>query len=234
MLARWYDVMGHDTTYVPTPIRKYYRARLSDGDQHMPGTLAPELNALIENGELKENHVLQVLEFGVYTIHGCAGVHVMKAVVVTTTPSYVFGDPIPLEEATSDNAVDAEEDHADGTTTGTNVKQHGLQNLYMCRCPVSVDASDCRVENRIPRTGWQVDDHGLEPAPECTWIPAAAPATTSANTTTLAAPPTSHSDFGNTASVVRTISVQKNGNGLPGSSSNSISPRTVVTTEPTS
>jgi hypothetical protein len=146
MLARWYDVMGHDTTYVPTPIRKYYRARLSDGDQHMPGTLAPELNAHIENGELKENHVLQVLEFGAYTIHGFAGVHVTKAVVVTTTPSYAFGNPIPLEEATSENAIEAEEDHE-------GVKQHGLQNLYTCRCPVSVDANDYRADNRIPRTG---------------------------------------------------------------------------------
>jgi hypothetical protein len=35
----------------------------------MPGTLAPELNALVDSGDLKERRVLQILECGVYQVH---------------------------------------------------------------------------------------------------------------------------------------------------------------------
>lgn len=183
---------------VPRPIRKYYRVRLSDGDYHMPGTLAPELNALLENGNLNERNVLRVLEFGVYTIYGCAGIHILRAVVVTTTPSYVFGEPVALEDVPAlppnmaSNATErnespifldectATDDHLTAlirTDTRSSAafqqqqqpqQDSGLQNLYTHRCSIQDDEAN----SRIPKSGWRVDSHGMEPAPVCTWIPA--------------------------------------------------------------
>jgi BTB/POZ domain len=174
--------MSASSLSVPRPIRKYYRVRLSDGDWHMPGTLAPELNALVDSGDLKERRVLQILEFGVYTIYGCAGIHVLKAVVVTTTPSYVFGDPLPLEECPDEDAG------TDESTTENAVVGNGLQNLYTNKCGLDDEGS-----NRIPKTGWTVDSHGLSPAPECTWIPAAVGSSNVSNANNSAAATTTRS-----------------------------------------
>lgn len=205
---------------IPTPIRKYYRVRLSDGEYHMPGTFSPELNTLISGEtQLYKHHVIKVLEFGVYTIFGCASIHVMKAVVVTTTPSFPFGDPIPLEEATSTATDETDTPITNDESASLLLPPNGLQNLYTCQCSTGGDVESLQ---RIPRQGWQLDDHGLEPAPECIWIPA----TTVPTTSTMAQLHASHTDLGNAS--VRTISVKKSGNTRYG---NSISPRTVVTTE---
>ena len=140
---------------VPTPIRKYYRVRLSDGELHMPATLAPELNALVERNEIDVHRVLRVLEFGVYTIYGCAAIHVLKAVVIhgsASAKSTRFGNPLPLEDAALD----------EGTERPT------VQHLYRAE----VEAGDFTLSG-IPKSGWRVEAQGRAPAPECTWIPAA-------------------------------------------------------------
>jgi len=149
----------HDTLAVPTPIRKFHRLRLSDGDFHMPATLSDNFNAMMEQQELKEKYVIQVLEFGVYLVHGTVGIHVIKANVVTTTPAYIFGDPVPLEQQSS---VASE--------TGAGMDESAaMQNLYKCQCPVQ--QHEYHITSKIPRTGWQVDAQGVEPAPEAIYIP---------------------------------------------------------------
>jgi len=150
-----------DLSLIPAPIRKFYRVRLSDGDYCLNGTLADHhLNN--NEGELREKYVIQVLEFGVYTAHGRVHIHVIKAVVITTTPAYVFGDPVPFDE-------DAEQEkNADSSSSSSSDHPTAMQNLYKCQCPVDEQQEHTR---KIPRTGWQVDAHGAEPAPTCSWIP---------------------------------------------------------------
>jgi ribosomal protein S12 len=156
--------INNNLSSVPSPIRKYYRVRLSDGEHFMPGTLSRELSVLVEGGDLQENHVIQILEFGLYTMDGSGiGIHIIKAAVVTTATEHCFGDPVPLTESSSD--VDASLQQGDQATL------KGLQNMYQCRYPAA-DGNRRRGENAIPQTGWQVDSHGVPPAPICTWIPA--------------------------------------------------------------
>ena len=148
-----------DLSLIPAPIRKFYRVRLSDGDHCLPGTLAD--HHLNNEGELREKYVIQVLEFGVYTAHGRVHIHVIKAVVVTTTPAYVFGDPVPFDEDEAEKNADSSSSSSDHPTA--------MQNLYKCQCPVGDEQQEHT--RKIPRTGWQVDAHGAEPAPTCNWIP---------------------------------------------------------------
>ena len=192
---------------IPTPIRKYYRIRLSDGEYHMPGTIAPELNGLIERKELDVNRVIQILEFGVYTTYGCTSIHVLRAVVVTgsnTTPIHIFGNPSPLEDAEPVDMKNIPDDiQISGKGLGTSYGR--LQNLYRAEIVLNDDVDDpqqgtvttrsksSNTSNKndasmatssfyasgcIPKTGWMVDDHGIEPAPECTWIPPSTTAST--------------------------------------------------------
>ena len=194
---------------IPTPIRKYYRIRLSDGEYHMPGTLAPELNGLIERKELDVNRVLQILEFGVYTTYGCTSIHVLKAVIVTgsnTSPIHIFGDPSSLEDADPMDIHNIPDDiQINGKSLGSSYAR--LQNLYRAEVVVSDDfddpqqgnihtrrkSSDTTIKTNvimatssfyasgcIPKTGWMVDDHGMEPTPECTWIQPTSSTTTAA------------------------------------------------------
>jgi hypothetical protein len=203
------SMINNTNLVIPTPIRKYYRIRLSDGEYHMPGTLAPELNGLIERKELDVNRVLQILEFGVYTTYGCTSIHVLKAVVVTgsnTTPIHIFGNPSPLEDAVSIDMNNIPDD-IQLSGKGLNTNNGRLQNLYRAEVVVSDDGdflqqgtvpstrnnSDTTNQNCaavatssfyasgcIPKSGWMVDDHGIEPAPECTWIPPSTTTTSSA------------------------------------------------------
>ena len=176
---------------IPTPIRKYYRIRLSDGEYHIPGTIAPELNGLIERKELDVNRVIQIQEFGVYTMYGCTSIHVLKAVVVTgnnATPIHIFGNPVPLEDAEPMDISNIPDDiQINSKSVGTSGGR--LQNLYRAEVVVSHEVDDPQhghtdtssislvasssfyASGCIPKTGWIVDDHGIEPAPECTWIP---------------------------------------------------------------
>lgn len=163
---------NNNNPLVPTPIRKFYRLRLSDGDFHMPATLSDSFNAMIEQRELREKYVLQVLEFGVYTVFGTVGIHVIRAAVVTSTPAYVFGNPVPLEEAAAGGGG-GEPMSVDNSNNSNNDNKladsaAALRNLYRCQCPVDEQLEHT---SKIPRTGWQVDAHGREPAPHCSWIP---------------------------------------------------------------
>jgi BTB/POZ domain len=156
---------------VPTPIRKYYRVRLSDGAWHMPATLAPELNALVERNEIDVNRALRILEFGVYTIYGCAAIHVLKAATINgsspSKPLHLFGNPRPLEEAPPLNPTAGTPlhgvEHSSGASSGT------VQHLYRAQ----VDEAAVWSSGGIPKAGWSVDEEGQAPAPECTWLPGA-------------------------------------------------------------
>jgi BTB/POZ domain len=155
---------------VPTPIRKYYRVRLSDGAWHMPATLAPELNALVERNEIDVNRALRILEFGVYTIYGCAAIHVLKAATIhgTAKPLHMFGNPQPLEDAPPLEVVATAGTPVHGVTSSAN-GPGAVQHLYRAK----VEEAAVWSSGGIPKAGWSVDAQGLAPAPECTWLPGA-------------------------------------------------------------
>jgi hypothetical protein len=139
-------------------MRKFHRVRVSDGEYHMPGTLAKDLNPMIEAQELREYCVVKVQEFGLYTTGGRVGIHIIKATIVTNSPTHQFRDPVDVKTLQTE----------EGITSETEQKDNGLQNLYTCTC--RVDNND-GFDDKIPKTGWEVHDHGVAPAPLCTWIP---------------------------------------------------------------
>jgi hypothetical protein len=137
---------------VPTPIRKYYRVRVSDGEVHMAGTLATAWNSMVESKEVLARSICKILQYGLYEIDGTVCIHIREMSIVTTNPGQRFGRPIPLEEA-------------DGYSR--EHQSENLLSLYSCTHPRVQGAKDIKV----PRTGWQVDDQGDGPVPSCTWMP---------------------------------------------------------------
>ena len=132
-------------TDVPTPIRKFHRLQLSDGDFFMPGTLLDTKNL----EKLTVNQVIQVQEFGLYSIYNRAGIHILRAKVLGG-PMVRFGDPKPspaLDDETTPPIDTSSSDHA---TFYTNV--YPATNAM-----------------RIPKMGWQRESFGDDPPPECTY-----------------------------------------------------------------
>jgi hypothetical protein len=151
---------------VPTPIRKYYRVQLSDGESYMQGTLATALASLVRNDEVGGNSVIKVLEFGLYQLDGHAAVHIHKASIVTSNPGQCFGDPVCINASPVEKGTQIYDSQSTEDRTGS------LQSLYSCNYHVDFQAKD----TKIPRSGWSVDDHGIGPDPTCVWIPAVAKA----------------------------------------------------------
>jgi hypothetical protein len=190
------DENSWETTVIPTPIRKYYRIRLSDGEHFVPGTLSRELNTLVKNG-LQENHVIRILEFGLYTLHDqTTAVHIMKASVVSTLPLFRFGNPVAISNADANGTTNVtpkqqeppEGNHRHDKSTVESGAPDGVQNLYRCR--QFVNHSDNHHHSgleRIPSTGWILEE-GASPAPTCTWIPAAGGSTTATDSNTNSSP----------------------------------------------
>ena len=142
------------TSSLPTPIRQYHHVRVSDGSKHMHGWLSAELSRWVDKKELCVHHVIQVHEFGMYKYEGCAGIHIIRARIVTTAPLFRFGDPQPLLPTSSIPAPSAP------AMTGS---YHHHQNLYTCEYPLLHMGT-------VPQSMWLADE-GLEPAPDCLFIP---------------------------------------------------------------
>jgi ribosomal protein S12 len=203
---------------VPTPIRKYYRARLSDGDQHMTATFSADFNDMIEKGDLKDNDVLQIQGFGVYDVHGYAGIHVSRAASVTSGAPHRFGDPQPIGQTlVPPRSIDS------SATERSLPMAQGVQNLYSCRVPATIAAGASRyaplqsLDSRaIPPNGWQIESHGIGPAPECVWLPA------------RRIPKNPHPVSGDSIHSVLSLST------IGGMASRGTSPRSVTTTSATS
>jgi hypothetical protein len=149
---------------VPTPIRKYYRVQLSDGELYMQGTLATALATLVRNDEIGENSVIKVLEFGLYQLDGHAAVHITKASIVSSNPGQCFGEPVSINEFPLAKETETYDSQSSDGHIGS------LQSLYSCKYHVDLQAKD----TKIPRSGWSVDDQGIGPDPTCVWIPAVA------------------------------------------------------------
>lgn len=195
------DIVAPDETnlQIPTPIRIFYRVRLSDSELHMTGTFASELSTLFERNEVTVHCVIKVLEYGLYQVssdcsdssetneRSTTGIHVIKASVVTTAPLHPFGEPFPLEvynnRQHSMSSLPVSLVDGVGTMTFSDDCTHqSLQNLYICRCPIenkmetdvvttSCDFVSSLNGSNIPRSGWTLGDHGIHPVPTCTWIP---------------------------------------------------------------
>jgi hypothetical protein len=130
----------------------------------MAGTLAQELTALVEEGQIQQFSLIKVLACDAYEMDGRQWVHVREVSLVTAHPACQLGGPVEVRVL---------EDLADyiDTTTGSGSSQddnNGLQKLYSCYYPTDQQARD----SKIPRTGWNVEESGTEPAPRCTLIPA--------------------------------------------------------------
>jgi hypothetical protein len=173
------DASG-DNTRVPAPIRRFHRVRLSDGDYHMPGTLAdncglePRFLSTTTNKSHQSYLVIQVQEFGLYTIYnnnnnaengesggmgGHAGIHVIRAKVLASGPLLRFGNPLPLpplDRPLSDVGMDNDnnDDHA---------------TFYTAVYDAPPDHHPSAVV-RIPKVGWRSEGSGVDPPPECTYI----------------------------------------------------------------
>ena len=159
-------------THIPTPIRKYYRARLSDGDYHLHATLSTSLTQTLleESNEIGPCTLLKVLEYGLYSMDGCASIHVTKVSVVNSNPGQCFGDPQPIpktDEALLSLVLD--------TCNPVVVHKNPVELLYSCSKPVDPRERD----SPCPRSGWKTEEeHGMDPCPTVAWIPAATSTTT--------------------------------------------------------
>ena len=145
--------------------RKLYCLTLSDGDYYMSATLSNSLAPLLETGEISKHSIVQVLEFRLHQpVDESCYVHITKVSVIMASPGNQFGNPVPGHEAKVDfssfRAVDFQDDDTDGAR---------LRNLYSCSYP---SLSSMSFNTKIPRTGWDIDEHGCSPSPSCTWIPA--------------------------------------------------------------
>lgn len=149
-----------DTT-VPTQIRKYYRAKLSDGEYQLQATLSSSIQSLLEQQEIVDTTVIKVLEFGLYQLEDRTAIHLNNVSVVNSNPGHVFGEPIDL---TASTAADANGNGAEDETGDATVK-----TLYACDAPA--DSGPDR-HSPVPVSGWQVEEHGVAPSPTCTWMPA--------------------------------------------------------------
>lgn len=199
------DIVEPDETnlQIPTPIRKFYRVRLSDSELHMTGTFASELSYLFEQNEISINCVIKVLEYGLYqvssdgtessepNVRSITGIHVIKASVVTTAPLHPFGEPIALEVYNSQQNSTSSMPNSliEGMATMNDPDEctyQGLQNLYICSYPIDTATNNATttvaiatngtyinntIGSNIPRSGWKLGDHGINPVPTCTWIP---------------------------------------------------------------
>jgi BTB/POZ domain len=180
------------STNHPTPLHDtFHRLQVSDGDWAMPATLAstPHLRELIQRGDLVENSIIQVLDFGLYLTDrsdnsgsnsinsSCCCLHIQRISIVNANPGQEFGTPRPF---VYQGAVGNNSNNNNETTTGSGhssvasgsygervLGTGGIQNLYTCTYPLDRQAKD----TKIPRTGWLVAEHGQGPSPGCTWIP---------------------------------------------------------------
>jgi hypothetical protein len=126
----------------------------------MSGTLAQELTKLVEDRQIQQFSLIKVLACDAFEMDGRQWVHVREVSLVTAHPACRLGDPVEVEDlAESMGAASSSNSHQDS---------NGLQKLYSCYYPTDQQAKD----SRIPRTGWNVEESGTEPAPRCTLIPA--------------------------------------------------------------
>jgi len=161
---------------VPAKIRKYYRGRLSDGHLHLHATFAASVQTFFEEEEIEDYSVIKVLEFGLYLIDGLTGMHVTKLSVVNCNPGQQFGNPVGTSITPEDDAeAYGDDSHSDATVS--NVA--GLYSLYSCNAEVKLVGGNTAGAGGsdvlpVPRSGWNVEGHGVAPSPTCTWLPASA------------------------------------------------------------
>jgi hypothetical protein len=130
----------------------------------MAGTLAQELNTLVEEGQLQQFSLVKILACDAYEMDGRQWLHVREVSLVTAHPACQLGDPVEvfvLEDLADSIDPNPESDNS-------HHDNNGLQKLYSCYYPTDQQAKD----SKIPRTGWNVEESGTEPAPRCTLIPA--------------------------------------------------------------
>lgn len=114
----------------------------------------------VENGQIVENSLIKVLRYDQYEFGGKQSIHVLELSVVSAHPGHQLGNPLEILSTTTENP---KEDVAHDDLTN-----NGLQKLYSCYYPTNQQALD----SKIPRTGWNMEESGIDPPPRCTWIPA--------------------------------------------------------------
>ena len=110
------------------------------------------LSRLAMNKQIQQNTLVKILSHKIYEWEGKQQIHVVDLSLVAAHPGHRLGNPVEFDEASFSGSNDGD----------------GFQKLYSCYYPLEQQAKD----SRIPRTGWQLEDHGSEPAPTCSWIPA--------------------------------------------------------------
>ena len=103
--------------------------------------------------------LIKVLACDAYELDGRQWVHVKEVSIIGAFPGCRLGDPV---------GVRVLEDLDGPAPSSLDNDGNGLQKLYSCYYPVDQQAKD----SKIPRSGWNVEEFGLEPAPRCTLIPA--------------------------------------------------------------
>ena len=147
--------------------------------------------------EIVVNTLIKVLEYEKYLLDGRVALKIHRVSLISQDPGHRFGNPIDYYDVYDVNYVEKKDEPAittyedpienqirqqwiqspnavSTTASSSSPQQHPLalaQNLvelYSCYYPVN----EKPIDSKIPRTGWNIDSHGISPGPKCRWIPA--------------------------------------------------------------
>ena len=146
------------------------QVQVSDGDNYMTGTLAEDLSSLCEEQQIVENSLLKILAYEQYQLDNKQCLHVTDLSFVGAHPGHTLGNPVKISMPLVVAPVGTETlgGPEGDKLSSSSASDDGLQKLYSCHYPMDQQPKD----TKIPRTGWTVEDDGVDPPPTCTWIPA--------------------------------------------------------------